>query len=564
MPDLSSNNKQSTKSSTVKKTQPAGGSVKPSVASKGREPKRSGGARSDSHSPPRRRRVRPRSRSSASRSSDSSSDSNSAGSSDSHSSRCGREPPKKISRTTDSKVDRSKPTKRSSDLPSKGDVPAKPSETKVLRDTKRQQPGTNAETTKESSIRTDITSKNHTTDATSVHSSAPKLSTTEKSPVTEVANKDNSVKVSGKSSKDSEADRAIKNQGDIPSDLPKFTCVLVEKLTRNVNKAHVSEIFSVWGEIEHVDMPSDRLHPEFSRSYAYVHYRQPKSAMDAVNYMNGGQIDGEVVRVTEVLSKNTISADSRNAAGSRPQGPPITEDRAHARDRDRETVKTKETEKPLAGSTRPKDDRASVTRRPEDASATDRQKDHKPNRDDDREPGFDRRRDARMRERERDRLRDRDRERERRERDRDRSRPVGAPRRARRGSSGSPFASRSGGPVVERQRSPAAGGGSRYRRPSPPAGTRTDRSPVRRGRSRTPPSKPGPTRGGAAGTGGSSSVAEDKNAPARRGRRATSRSSSSSSSDSSSSSSSSSSSASSGSRSGSASSSSSSTSRSRS
>lgn len=142
-------------------------------------------------------------------------------------------------------------------------------------------------------------------------------------------------------------------------------------------------------------------------------------------------------------------------------------------------MKTRDADKPSTTSTRPKDEHAPLSRRPEDSSSNDRQREHKPGRDDDRETGFDRRRDARMRERERDRLRDRERERRERERerererdrdrdrDRDRSRLTGAPRRARRGSSGSPFASRSGGPAGERQRSPAVGaGGSRYRRPS--------------------------------------------------------------------------------------------------
>lgn len=136
--------------------------------------------------------------------------------------------------SSEPKVERPKPTKRTGDLPSK-DVSSKSSEPKTTRESKRQQPNTNMDTGKESNIRAENSSKVHTTDAISTHIPTSK-SATEKSPVSENVNKDTSAKVSSKQSKESEIDRTVKNQGDVPCDLPKFTCVLVEKLTRNVNK----------------------------------------------------------------------------------------------------------------------------------------------------------------------------------------------------------------------------------------------------------------------------------------------------------------------------------------
>lgn len=310
------------------------------------------------------------------------------------------------------------------------------------------------------------------------------------------------------------------------NELPAFTRVLVEKLTRNVTKAHVTEIFSVWGEIQNVDMPPDRLHPEFSRSYAYVTYEDPKSAMNAVNFMNGGQVDGEVIRVTEVYSRCAPPGRTENRVDST--------ERTQLNDREKDESKRE-----------PDNINASIQssqqERRLDESTERRRERARPNEE------LDRRRDARERDRERDRQRERERERQRgRDRTRERDRSRGSrPRRTRRGSSGSPFASRSN-LHQERQRSPMVG--SRYRRPSPPI-SRTEPSGGRRARSRSPPNKSqGTTR----------LAAESKTTTARRGRGVASRSSSSSSSDSDSSNSSTSS-----SRSGSSSSSSSTSSRSR-
>ena len=60
-------------------------------------------------------------------------------------------------------------------------------------------------------------------------------------------------------------------------------------LTRNVNKEHVQEIFSVYGTIKNVEMPPDRTHPHTSKGYAYVDYEKPEEAEKAVKHMDGGK-----------------------------------------------------------------------------------------------------------------------------------------------------------------------------------------------------------------------------------------------------------------------------------
>ncbi|KAF5400638.1 RNA-binding protein with serine-rich domain 1 [Paragonimus heterotremus] len=546
MPDLNSSSKMSAKSSSVKKSQSTSSKLQSSTTAKSRETKRPSG-KSVSPAPPRHRPRRRSRSSSVSQTSSSSSDSDSGASSGSNSSQSSKESPKKVARPKDAKpADRPKPVIRSSEHSTKTDSASNPTH----KSTREQPKKTSASTvsgvkasestrlvtsgraatspTPKDSVKANAASEAQTT-LTVVNTLEERSATTQKNqPSTKITS--NSTKVD-----ETEVEKSVRERSKSPAvDMPKFTRVLVEKLTRNITKAHVQEIFSVWGTIQSVDMPADRLHPEFSRSYAYVTYENPKSATDAVNFMNGGQIDGEVVRVTEVLPRSTVSG--RGDRG------PSSEEKAKYRARERDIPKS-EVEKSVGGAARTvRDERIPGPRRPDDSTDRHRERerrlseDHSDRRRDTREPERDRR--DRDRDHDRDRLRIRDRSRE-----RDRSR-ADRPRRVRRGSSGSPFANRSG--PADRPRSPLTT--SRYRRPSPPISSRADAGSSRRPRSRSPLPKSQPT---------ARSGADGKSSPARRGRGATSRSSSSSSSDSDSSNSSS-------SRSGSSSSSSSSSSRSRS
>ena len=75
------------------------------------------------------------------------------------------------------------------------------------------------------------------------------------------------------------------------SPTPRPTKVHVGKLTRNVNKEHLSEIFNVYGQIKEVEMLKDRSHPEFSRGFAYIVYGSPDDAEKAIKHMDGGECD---------------------------------------------------------------------------------------------------------------------------------------------------------------------------------------------------------------------------------------------------------------------------------
>ena len=74
------------------------------------------------------------------------------------------------------------------------------------------------------------------------------------------------------------------------SETPKPTKVHVAHLTRNVTKDHVNEIFSFFGTIKSVDLPTERSKTWIGTGSAYVDYEKPEMAEEAVKKMNGGKI----------------------------------------------------------------------------------------------------------------------------------------------------------------------------------------------------------------------------------------------------------------------------------
>ena len=76
----------------------------------------------------------------------------------------------------------------------------------------------------------------------------------------------------------------------------------VGHLTRNVNRAHVTEIFSLYGALKEVDVPivgvgrsvapadvwQDRVTGS-SRGFAYLEYNSPDDAAAAIDHLNTAQ-----------------------------------------------------------------------------------------------------------------------------------------------------------------------------------------------------------------------------------------------------------------------------------
>lgn len=68
----------------------------------------------------------------------------------------------------------------------------------------------------------------------------------------------------------------------------------VGKLTRNVTDAHVKEIFGAWGEVVSARVAMDER-VQLSKGYAIVEYATHEAAQDAIDHMDGGQVDGNTV-----------------------------------------------------------------------------------------------------------------------------------------------------------------------------------------------------------------------------------------------------------------------------
>ncbi|KAJ3114012.1 hypothetical protein HDU96_002656 [Phlyctochytrium bullatum] len=76
----------------------------------------------------------------------------------------------------------------------------------------------------------------------------------------------------------------------------------ISNLTKNVTEKHLREIFSEWGTLVAVQVPTaDRL--SVNRGYAYLEYDTAKAAENAAVRMNGGQLDGMYLKVSLVTPR---------------------------------------------------------------------------------------------------------------------------------------------------------------------------------------------------------------------------------------------------------------------
>ncbi|KAH8037347.1 hypothetical protein HPB51_009902 [Rhipicephalus microplus] len=82
---------------------------------------------------------------------------------------------------------------------------------------------------------------------------------------------------------------------------PRPCKIHVGRLTRNVTRDHLLEIFGCYGAVKSVELPPDRTHSHLSRGFAYIEFENPADAEKAMRHMDGGQIDGQEVTAASVL-----------------------------------------------------------------------------------------------------------------------------------------------------------------------------------------------------------------------------------------------------------------------
>ncbi|RYG60875.1 hypothetical protein EON64_19000, partial [archaeon] len=83
---------------------------------------------------------------------------------------------------------------------------------------------------------------------------------------------------------------------------------------------HLKEIFGHYGRVKDVDLPVDRRNG-IPRSYATISFDDEKEAEQAMFHLDGGQIDGNAIKVSFVLVQQR-KVDSPPAERSRVQQPP--------------------------------------------------------------------------------------------------------------------------------------------------------------------------------------------------------------------------------------------------
>ncbi|EMD40819.1 hypothetical protein CERSUDRAFT_91564 [Gelatoporia subvermispora B] len=79
-------------------------------------------------------------------------------------------------------------------------------------------------------------------------------------------------------------------------DKPDAKVVVVTNLTRNVVESHLQSIFGFYGEIVKVDLPVFGKSGQ-NRGKAAIEYVDPAFAQKAISHMNGGQLDGAILKV---------------------------------------------------------------------------------------------------------------------------------------------------------------------------------------------------------------------------------------------------------------------------
>ncbi|RDB23149.1 RNA-binding protein with serine-rich domain 1 [Hypsizygus marmoreus] len=100
-------------------------------------------------------------------------------------------------------------------------------------------------------------------------------------------------------------------------DKPDAKVVIVTNLTRNVVESHLQSIFGFYGRIVKIDLPLFGKSGQ-NRGKAALEYAEPPSAHKAATHMDGGQLDGAVLKV----ELSTLPVRSRSPSRTRP--PPRT------------------------------------------------------------------------------------------------------------------------------------------------------------------------------------------------------------------------------------------------
>ncbi|KII95802.1 hypothetical protein PLICRDRAFT_96870 [Plicaturopsis crispa FD-325 SS-3] len=97
---------------------------------------------------------------------------------------------------------------------------------------------------------------------------------------------------------------------------PDAKVIIVTNLSRNVVEVHLQSIFSHYGKIAKIDLPLFGKSGQ-NRGKAALEFVDPPAAHTAASHMDGGQLDGQVLKVE--LSELPIRTRSRSPRPRRPR-----------------------------------------------------------------------------------------------------------------------------------------------------------------------------------------------------------------------------------------------------
>ncbi|KAJ3981540.1 hypothetical protein F5890DRAFT_1417479, partial [Lentinula detonsa] len=80
------------------------------------------------------------------------------------------------------------------------------------------------------------------------------------------------------------------------NDLPDAKVIIINNLTRNIVETHLRTVFGFYGQIVKLDLPLYTKSGQ-NRGKAALEFSQPSEAHVAASHMNGGQLDGAILKI---------------------------------------------------------------------------------------------------------------------------------------------------------------------------------------------------------------------------------------------------------------------------
>ncbi|KAF5393839.1 hypothetical protein D9757_000230 [Collybiopsis confluens] len=124
----------------------------------------------------------------------------------------------------------------------------------------------------------------------------------------------------------------------LSKNMPDAKVIIVNNLTRNVVETHLRTVFSFYGQIVKLDLPLFGKSGQ-NRGKAALEFSLPAEAHTAMSHMNGGQLDGAVLKVE--LSELPIRSRSPRSRSSVSRSPRPSRRNGYARDRGRGRSKSR-------------------------------------------------------------------------------------------------------------------------------------------------------------------------------------------------------------------------------